>query len=141
MGPALTIEKARRLYSGTTSYTSFGLQQGFDNDGQPKYRRIDDHTASGVAHRLQKVPMAMVDYVGVLVRALARQSPQISLSTEDMKGAYRQIPLAPCDVRFALTAVYDPTKERVTLHEMYGQPSEPVALFLTLYRLPNGLLV
>ena len=66
--------------------------------------------------------MAMVDYVGVLVRALARQSPQISLSTGDMKGAYRQIPLAPCDVRFALTAVYDPTKDRVTLHEMYGQP-------------------
>ena len=126
MGPALTLDEARRLYSGTLQVTpSFGLQQGFDNDGQPKYRRIDDHTASGVnrvAHRLQKVPMAMVDYVGVLIRALARQSPQISLGTEDMKGAYRQIPLAPCDVRFALTAVYDPTKDRVTLHEMYGQP-------------------
>ena len=61
MGPALTLDEARRLYSGTLQVTpSFGLQQGFDNDGQPKYRRIDDHTASGVnrvAHRLQKVPM------------------------------------------------------------------------------------
>lgn len=48
MGPALTLEEARRLYSGTLQVTpSFGLQQGFDNDGQLKYRRIDDHTASG----------------------------------------------------------------------------------------------
>ena len=48
MGPALTLEEARRLYSGTLQVTpSFGLQQGFDNDGQLKYHRIDDHTASG----------------------------------------------------------------------------------------------
>ena len=48
MGPALTLDEARRLYSGTLQVTpSFGLQQGFDNDGQLKYRRIDDHTASG----------------------------------------------------------------------------------------------
>ena len=81
--------------------------------------------ASGVnmaAYRLQKVPIAMIDYVGVLVRALAQQTNQISLATEDMKGAYRQIPLAPDDVRFALTAVYDPTRGEVALHQMYGQP-------------------
>lgn len=58
-----------------------------------------------VGYRLQKAPMAMVDYVGVLVRALAQQATQIGLRTEDMKGAYRQAPLAPDDVRFALTAV------------------------------------
>eukprot|EP00435_Cladocopium_sp_Y103_P073420 s164_g43.t1 len=55
-----------------------------------------------------QVPMAMVDYVGVMLRALAASCGTIQLATEDMKGAYRQIPLAPGDVRYAITAVYSP---------------------------------
>ena len=126
MGPAMTLEEAQSLYPGRIQVTpSFGLEQGIDASGAPKFRRIDDHSASGVnmaAYRLQKVPMAMVDYVGVLVRALAQQTDQISLATEDMKSAYRQIPLAPADVRFALTAVCNPISSQVDLREMYGQP-------------------
>ena len=126
MGPAMTFEEAQTLYPGRFQVTpSFGLEQGKDANGAPKFRRINDHSASGVniaAHRLQKVPMAMIDYVGVLVRALAQQTNQISLATEDMKGAYRQILFAPADVRFAPTAVYNPTRGEVALHEMYGQP-------------------
>ena len=126
MGPAMTLQQARSMYPGPLQVTpSFGLEQGQDTGGQKKYRRIDDHTASGVnqaAHRLQKVPMVMVDYVGVLCRALAGSVERISMATEDMKGAYRQIPLSPEDVRFAITAVYNPEQREVSLHEMYGQP-------------------
>ena len=39
-----------------------------------KFRRIDDHQASGMnecEHRFQKVPMTMVDYIGVMLKNLA----------------------------------------------------------------------
>ena len=105
---------------------SFGLEQGSDSSGAPKYRRIDDHTACGnnlVAHRLQKVPMAMVDYVSVLIRAEASKvAEQLFVATEDMKGAYRQVPLLPSHVRYCVTAVYDPSSESVQLYQMLGQP-------------------
>ena len=106
---------------------SFGLEQGTDDNGRPKFRRIDDHTACGnnlIAHRRQKVPMCMVDYVGALVRALARRSSNqdLKLSTEDMKSAYRQIPLSTDCVRYSVTAVFNPTKEKADLYLMYGQP-------------------
>lgn len=66
--------------------------------------------------------MTVVDYIGVTLRALAAQSSSIKLASEDMKSAYRQIALHPADVRFAITAVYDPDRDTVSLHEMYGQP-------------------
>ena len=120
MGPAITLDQARAKYGSEVQVTpSFGLAQG------TKFRRIDDHTASGVnqmAHRLQKVPMTMVDYIGVMLKALASQSTSIRLATEDMKSAYRQIALHPADVRFAITGVYNPETDEVSLHEMYGQP-------------------
>ena len=120
MGPAITLDQAQAKYGVEVQVTpSFGLAQG------AKFRRIDDHTASGVnqvAHRLQKVPMTMVDYIGVMLKALAAQSTSIQLATEDMKSAYRQIALHPADVRFAITGVYNPDVDEVSLHEMYGQP-------------------
>ena len=74
---------------------SFGLQQSNSADGSIKYRRIDDHTAShnnlAVA---EDYNMAMVDYLAVLVKALGRlTSHPVRVGTEDMKNAYRQIPL------------------------------------------------
>ena len=52
MGPALTLDQAHARYGAVVQVTpSFGLAQG------TKYRRIDDHSASGVnqmAHRLQR---------------------------------------------------------------------------------------
>ncbi len=126
MGPPLSLEDVRRIYGNDFQVVpSFGLQQGFSEDGSPKYRRIDDHSASGgnqVAHRLQKVPMAMADYVGVLTRAVGKLGSGVHFSTEDMKGAYRQVPLHPSDVRYAITAVYCPEKDSAFLFEMYGQP-------------------
>ena len=127
LGP-FTLEDIRAKYRRDYQVVpSFGLAQGQDSQGNPKYRRIDDHTACGnnlVAHRWQKVPMAMVDYVSVLLRAEARimGSRPILMSTEDMKGAYRQVPLLPAHVRYSITAVYNPHSDQVELFEMLGQP-------------------
>ena len=126
MGPPMTLLEVRKLFDEDFQITpSFGLSQGRDEQGNRKFRRIDDHSASGVnpsAHRMQKVPMAMADYVGVLLRAVAQKHDPIRMATEDMKGAYRQVPLAPCDVRYAVTAVYNPEATRVEFHLMFGQP-------------------
>lgn len=66
--------------------------------------------------------MAMADYVGVLTRAVGKLGTGVRFSTEDMKGAYRQVPLHPSDVRYAITAVYNPDDDAAHLFEMYGQP-------------------
>eukprot|EP00435_Cladocopium_sp_Y103_P007062 s2279_g2.t1 len=66
--------------------------------------------------------MTMVDYIGVLLKNLAAISSDIFMTTEDMKAAYRQIPLAPQDVRYAITGVYNPHTGEVDLHELHGQP-------------------
>ena len=126
MGPPLTLEQVVHKYGHDFQVTpSFGLEQGVDESGAPKFRRIDDYTASGVnpsAHRMQKVPMCMIDYIGVMIRAAAEISDSVSFATDDMASAYRQVPLAPADVKYAITGVYDPTSQKVWLHEMYGQP-------------------
>ena len=44
------------------------------------------------------------------------------MATEDMKGAYRQVPLAPCDVRYSITAVWNPATQKAHFFEMFGQP-------------------
>ena len=66
--------------------------------------------------------MTMVDYIGVMLRCLAQTISSIQMRAEDMKSAYCQSPLAPEDVRYALTAVYSPQDSSVYLREMYGQP-------------------
>eukprot|EP00434_Breviolum_minutum_P003086 symbB.v1.2.002716.t1/scaffold148.1/size298184/5 len=74
MGPPQTWDEIDELFKGDFQVVpSFGLEQGVDDSGLPKFRRIDDHTAAGnnlVAHRTQKVPMAMVDQVGLMVKSL-----------------------------------------------------------------------
>ena len=127
MGPPKTWDEIDQEYQGDFQVVpSFGLQQGLGDDGKPKYRRIDDHTAAGnnlIAHRRQKVPMVMVDHVGLLLKALSRKTNSpVRLATEDMKGAYRQVPLDPSDVRYCITAIMNPESNEPTLHEMRAQP-------------------
>ena len=127
MGPPMSWEQIDDLFQGDFQVVpSFGLEQGGPGV-EKKFRRIDDHTAAGnnlQAHRRQKVPMAMVDYLGALVKVVARKTGKsdLRLATEDMTGAYRQVPLAPQDVRYSVTGVYNPHTRRVDLHLMYGQP-------------------
>ena len=127
MGPPMSWEQIDDLFQGDFQVVpSFGLEQGGPGL-EKKFRRIDDHTAAGnnlQAHRRQKVPMAMVDYLGALIKVVARKTGKadLRLATEDMTGAYRQVPLAPQDVRYSITGVYNPHTRRVDLHLMYGQP-------------------
>ena len=127
MSRPMSLSELRHEYGDDFQVVpSFGLAQGLDERGQKKFRRIDDHTASGanrVALRKQKAPMTMIDYVAVLVRELAARGVQdINLASDDMKSAYRQIPLSPRDVRYAITGVWNPHKEQVELYHMHGQP-------------------
>ena len=105
---------------------SFGLHQGHDEKGDPKYRRIDDHSASlnnQAATRLQKIPMSMADYVMSMVKGLSENTTEpIHLCTEDMKGAYRQVPLADSNTQLAVTGVYSPREKRAHFFLMHGQP-------------------
>ena len=128
MGKPMTFEEVDAMFHGDFQVVpSFGLEQGLDELGRPKYRRIDDHSACGnnlVAHRKQKVPMCMVDYIGALIKALGRRCPKSAplISTEDMKSAYRQVPLSTDCVRYSVTAVYDPSISMARLYLMHGQP-------------------
>ena len=105
---------------------SFGLEQGVDESGNPKFRRIDDHTASLnnlAAHRKQKIEMAMIDYLMVMVKCLSsRFGCKVHVGTEDMKGAYRQVPLSDSQVSISITAVYNPDTDTAELFEIFGQP-------------------
>ena len=117
MGPPMTLEEVGKKYQDLYNIVpSFGLEQGLD-ERAVKYRRIDDHTACGnnrVAHRLQKIPMTMVDYIGALVKAFAAKTEdELELTSED----YRQVALRPDHVRYSITAVYNPNTKSV-----YGQP-------------------
>ena len=105
---------------------SFGLAQGVDDSGAVKYRRIDDHSAgltNAAATRTQKIEMAMTDYLIVMIRSLEQRFRSgVHISTEDLKSAYRQIPLPDKQVGLSITAVMNPTTDRVELFEIYGQP-------------------
>ena len=61
MGPALTLDEAVKSFGeGFNAVPSFGLRQGLNSKGEPKFRRIDDHTAGWVnlaAKRLSRWPM------------------------------------------------------------------------------------
>eukprot|EP00435_Cladocopium_sp_Y103_P047784 s134_g14.t1 len=99
---------------------SFGLKQG------DKYRRIDDHSASHnnlAAERTQQIQMAMVDYLMTMVSSMGKSfRGSLVIGTEDMAGAYRQVPLTDSQVSISVTAVYNPELEQTQLFEIYGQP-------------------
>jgi len=105
---------------------SFGLAQGTNEKGEPKFRRIDDHSASHnnlAATRTQKIPMAMVDYLLVMITSMANHvSTDLMVGTEDMQGAYRQVPLPDSQLSISITGVYNPDTKEVSLFEMFGQP-------------------
>ena len=128
MGPKLTLDQVIAQYGDHFNLVpSFGLRQGTNSKGEPKFRRIDDHTAGWVnlaAKRMQKIQMANADYIGLMVKALGEAYPgeSVTISTADMKAAYRQIALSDDSAPFALTCLYDPSVGDVGIHAMYGQP-------------------
>ena len=124
MGPPETLRSIQEKYGKDFQIVpSFGLEQGEAADGSKKFRRIDDHSAclnNQVAHRMQKVPMAMADYVALLIKSASTlPEPDLLIASEDMKSAYRQVPLLAAHIRYSITAVYNPLSEEVDLHEIY----------------------
>ena len=127
MGPAMSEAQLAKKYGENYNVIpSFGLKQGLNSKGLPKYRRIDDHTAgwTNLAARLQKVPMATADYIGVMLKCFAESfnNEDVLLGTADMKAAYRQVPLPTDNQGYSLTAIFNPHSEEVDVHEMFGQP-------------------
>ena len=114
---------------------SFGLRQGCDEDGNPKFRRIDDHSAclnNAAATRLQRIEMASVDYLVVMLKSLSVKSTEpLVVGTEDMRAAYRQVPVPDSQLPLTVTAVYNPQEGRANLFNLYGQP------FGAAYAVPN----
>lgn len=75
----MTPEEAEALYGPHyNTVPSFGLRQGLNSKGEPKFRRIDDHTAGWVnlaAKRMQKIKMANADYIAVMVKHSGEAHP------------------------------------------------------------------
>ena len=125
-GPYTHTELVRRHGPHYNVIPSFGLEQGVDESNKPKFRRINDHTAGFTnlaAHRRQKIAMSMADYLVVMIKAMYNNSRcSLTVGTEDMKQAYRQIPLLDSQTSLAVTAIYNPHTQQPELHEIYGQP-------------------
>lgn len=122
-----TVEEMENKYGRYfNTIPSFGLEQGVKEDGSKKYRRIDDHSAgmtNAAASRRQRIDMAMADYVVIMLKALYRRyKTPVHLSTEDMQGAYRQVPLPDSQVGISVTCVYNWDGQTPELYEIFGQP-------------------
>ena len=135
MGPPLTKqqvdEKYGRCWNGVQR---FGILQGVDSSGNPKYRCIDNHLTAltnDAAERRQKIEMSNVATIMLLIRSLCRALGDQGLndenwapmgSTQDLKAAYRQCPLSDTMLGLSITMVWNPVENRIDYHELYGQP-------------------
>ena len=122
---------------------SFGLEQGVSDSGAKKFRRIDDHSACHnnlAAERRQKIEMAGVDYLMVLISALSQRNYlDLLIATEDMKQAYRQVPLPDSQLSLSITGVYCPVDDQVKFFELYGQPFGAAHAVPNFYRVAEWL--
>lgn len=118
---------------------SFGLRQGCDEEGNPKFRRIDDHSAclnNAAGTRLQRIEMASVDYLVVMLKAMSAFSTEpLVVETEDMRAAYRQVPVPDSQLRMTVTAVFNPHEGKANLFNLYGQPFGAAHAVPNFYRL------
>ena len=131
------IERAHgRFYNVVPS---FGLRQGCDEEGNPKFRRIDDHSAclnNAAGTRLQRIEMASVDYLVVMLKAMSAFSTEpLVVGTEDMRAAYRQVPVPDSQLRMTVTAVFNPHEGKANLFNLYGQPFGAAHAVPNFYRL------
>ena len=135
MGPPMTSAEVTSKFGNLWNVAQrYGIEQGVDDAGLPKYRCIDNHADNAnndAAERRQTVPMASVAAIMLTIRAMFCAVPmhlrglpdwQICGATEDMRAAYRQCPLLSSQVGVAITAVFHPALASVRFHEMWGQP-------------------
>jgi hypothetical protein len=118
----------------------FALSQGMDGVDQ-KWRVIDDHTEAGnnlAAGRSQKIPMSSIGQALNLSRAVALHltghEDRPLLISEDLKSAYRQIPLLSSQTMLCLLAVLCTTTGTAFLFEPFAQPLGSASAVPNFYR-------
>ena len=132
MGPALTAEQVTDTHGPHwNAVRRFGLRQGLDASGAAKIRTIDDHSEcdnNKAASRTQRIPMSSVATLMVMIKQLRLRllhrglDVPLAVGTEDMKSAYRQVPVSDSNLAFCVTMVVDPDHRTVQYHQLYGQP-------------------
>ena len=103
----------------------FGIKQGVNSKGFPKYPTTDDHTENdnnNASGRTQKVVMAGVNIIMLIIRVIARAflGEQPLGGTGDMKAAYRQVALTAAHVSLAATAIFNPKTGEIDLRELWA---------------------
>jgi len=135
MGPDLGPEgpeaKYGRFWNGCQR---FGLHQGWKENGDPKYRCIDNEQTSAcndAAERRQKIKMSSIATIMLMIRCMETAlkatgllGPQWTLmgASEDLKAAYRQCPLSAACVALTIILLWNPFESKVQFHELWGQP-------------------
>ena len=136
MGPPMSLEEVLKKYGEHHNIVQrYGIEQGVDEKGHTKFRCIDNHLDNlnnDAAERRQKVPMASVGHIVLMIRAMylsLKTRPEfmeddwaLTGATEDLKAAYRQCPLLSSQMCVCVTAIWNPEEKRVQFHDMYGQP-------------------
>eukprot|EP00971_Amphidinium_carterae_P051283 1009683-Amphidinium_carterae.1 len=130
-GPCTEEELNARFGFHWNPCRRFALQQGCSADGSPKYRVIDDHSENDnnkSAARTQRIRMAGVSNLMLMVKAMARRladrdAPQpLSISSDDMSRAYRQVPVSDTNLSCCVVLLADPTANVVRYFILYAQP-------------------
>eukprot|EP00971_Amphidinium_carterae_P341588 6480457-Amphidinium_carterae.1 len=125
----------------------FAIQQGCKPDGSIKFRVIDDHSASDnnkTTGRVQKLEMSNVSTLMLMVKSLARQlqsqkhDSALLASTDDMKAAYRQVPVSDSSLSFSIAALLNPDTG-VEYYELFGQPFGASNAVDNFYRLAHWI--
>eukprot|EP00971_Amphidinium_carterae_P317063 6302924-Amphidinium_carterae.1 len=108
----------------------FAIQQGCQLDGSPKFRVIDDHSANDnnkTTGKVQKLRMSSVSTLMLMIKSMARHLQQhqhdtaVLVSTDDMKAAYRQVPVSDSSLSCAIAALFNPDTG-IEYYELFGQP-------------------
>ena len=131
MGMGLTADQAAEDFSQFCNVVgSFYLAQGSDPNGNLKARRkynFSEIEKQSCKYRLQKAPMSSVntvEHVSTDVGGNDGGHPINSrwetpkAASEDMRGACRQVSLAPAHVSLASMAMFYPSQNQQLLHPM-----------------------
>ena len=113
----------------------FALEQGLDQNLEPKFRAIDDGAAANTNDMSKtevRVHTTSVDTVVCICRRMWRcwhehlattfPNARLEAGVEDEASAFRFKPTAEEDAHLLIVAAYDPQAQGMRYHEMLGHP-------------------
>ena len=136
IGPPLEEVDAQSKYSNHYNIVQrYGIEQGVDELGSPKFRCIDNHLDNqnnDAVERRQKVPMASLAHIVLMIRALYASLKDQALdeewdlvaATEDRKAEYRQCPLLSSQIKCPSQQSGIPTPRKCSSHKCMANLSE-----------------